>query len=232
MSTSTLDIPNFGGLPDLCAATLATAVQLRDVDEPKEDFEAFRARIKQLLADMESRAQQDGVPQQNIHLCKYALVALVDEVVLQSAWSFKDQWMGNPLQLEFFNDFNAGEEFYHRLDDLRHADDERTRDVLEVYYLCLVLGFMGKFADRSGLEKRATLIEGLARELSAAHTTTREGLSPAWKPQDVAPAQRRQWPMWVAPLVCVGFLTITYLTLSWILDGSVTDLLEALTPQK
>ena len=56
----------------------------------------------------------------------------------------KRHWLSEPLQIKLFDTFNAGEEFFSNLSELR-LRTTNNKDVLEIYYLCLSLGFKGKY---------------------------------------------------------------------------------------
>jgi len=58
----------------------------------------------------------------------------------------------------------AGEDFFKRLDDLRkHANSLQIADTLEVYLLCLLLGYQGRYGRIAPGELRNVSEELLAR---------------------------------------------------------------------
>ena len=65
----------------------------------------------------------------------------MDEAILNSPWQEKDQWKREQLQRVYYRTTDAGEEFFERLNRL----GLHQRDVREVYFLCLALGFMGRY---------------------------------------------------------------------------------------
>src|SRR5262245_60393242 len=81
---------------------------------------------------------------------RYALVAFLDETMA----AVSDSW--SPLQLDLFNELSAGEGFYDRIETMRAA---KNVDALEIYYLCLALGFQGKHRDLAGLERKKVLMD-------------------------------------------------------------------------
>jgi type VI secretion system protein ImpK len=113
----------------------------RDSASLPEDF--FDQAQATFLA-FERDALQAGVNSRMVHEAKYALVAFVDELVVGSTWTKKAEWMSQPLQLALFGEHLAGEGFYQHLSDLRQFGAQFI-DALEIYYLCLQLGFMGKY---------------------------------------------------------------------------------------
>ena len=72
----------------------------------------------------------------------FAVIAWADETILKhSTWKHHAEWNALPLQLEYFQTRNAGEEFFERLERLR----PEQKAIREVYYLCLGLGFSGRY---------------------------------------------------------------------------------------
>jgi type VI secretion system protein ImpK len=206
-------------LPDLCGDLLAFAMQLRRSADPG-DAEAMRQRIDEQFRALESKARQADVPQEDVQQAKYAIAAFIDEMILTSQWSLKDSWADKPLQLAYFNDFSAGEEFYNKIDTLRAA---KKNSVLEVYYLCLALGFRGKYVDLQGMEKKKVLIDSLLREIRGAAPAPGSGtLSPSWQPPDSAQGLGRRFPAWLVAAGCAIVLLGIYLALSGLL-GSLVD---------
>jgi type VI secretion system protein ImpK len=210
--------PVLAGMPDICADLLTFIQSIRKAADPGE-YEPFRAKAESLVAAMEQRAREADVPAPLIEQAKFALVGFLDETILQSNWALRDVWAGNPLQLQYFNEFNAGEEFYTKLEALRNADDPKKLDVLEVYFHCLALGFKGKYADLRGMEKIKVLTDSIAKELRKARTKGVEGLSPAWEPKDQSAGTVKEFPVWMVVVGCAGVLLVLYAVLHWYLGG-------------
>jgi len=101
---------------------------------------------------------------------------LLDETVQGSEWENKEPWVSHPLQLERFGRYDAGEEFFVRLEALRSRRDEKAA-VLEVYYLCLALGFRGRYQVQDQATVR-DLLQDLADDLSASDAGADAFLSP------------------------------------------------------
>ncbi len=77
-------------------------------------------------------------------LARYALVAWIDEVLVETPWDGRDWWSNNVLEVELFNTRECFEQFYVRAQE---ASTLTRRDALEVYYVCVVLGFRGLYRD-------------------------------------------------------------------------------------
>ena len=77
-------------------------------------------------------------------LAKYALASWIDEVLLDTPWAGHDWWSNNVLEVELFNTRLCNEQFYVRA---QQASSLPNRDSLEVFYVCVVLGFRGLYRD-------------------------------------------------------------------------------------
>lgn len=220
MTTDTLTTRSAAGLPDICADLLTFIQSIRKASDPGE-YDPFRSKAESLVSAMEQRARDADFPAPLIEMAKFALVGFLDETILQSNWALRDLWAGNPLQLQYFNEFNAGEEFYTKLETLRNADDPKKLDVLEVYFLCLALGFKGKYADLRGMEKIKVLADSISKELRKARSKA-DGLSPEWEPKDQNAGVVKEFPVWMVVVGCSAVLLVLYFLFSTIL-GNVTD---------
>lgn len=76
-------------------------------------------------------------------LAKYGLVSWVDEMLVDPEWEGGDWWKNNTLEQELFRSRQRFHEFYQRA---KEAHSRGYFNALEVYYLCVVLGFRGLYA--------------------------------------------------------------------------------------
>ena len=98
----------------------------------------------EVLTRFERQAKDSGFDTETTRNAEFALVAFLDEAVTGLPFADKESWLSNPLQSELFGLNSAGEDFFRRLEELRRRPQEHIQ-VLEIYYLCLVLGFKGKY---------------------------------------------------------------------------------------
>ncbi len=215
-------------LADLCAEVFAFAFQLRASKDPGTANDV-KHKVASLFADFEQKARTAGFKPESIQAAKYALTAFIDETVLSSKFPMKDEWAGSPLQLELFNDFAAGEEFYTKLKAIRGASDADRRDVVEVFFLCLTHGFKGMYIDLKGMEERRALLEQLAAELKENRAGDPVNLSPAWQPPDSLPRLVRATPTWLVPAICAVIVILLLLVLAVTSNVMAGGVVEALT---
>ncbi|MFO0740590.1 MAG: type IVB secretion system protein IcmH/DotU [Labilithrix sp.] len=174
-----------------CGEVLSVGAQLAEAPGlPSPDI--LKRRIQTLLEDMERRGLELGIQKRDLDDAKYAIVAFIDEQLFRAPWAGRQEWMLEPLQLVYFNENTAGEGFFQRLDQLER--DPQRLHVLEVFYLCLTLGFQGKYAVRGG-DGLSAVIDRLASMLARA-TPNGEVLSPHGVPVDAGRGgARREAPV-------------------------------------
>jgi type VI secretion system protein ImpK len=86
----------------------------------------------------ESEAQTHDAASWN--LAKYALVSWIDDLLISTPWSGRDWWESNSLEFAMFKTRDRATKFFVRG---KEAADMTRRDALEVFYLCVILGFRG-----------------------------------------------------------------------------------------
>ena len=112
-----------------------------------EDEKSFRRKVIEQLRASQENARRYEYSDAAVKSCVMALVAFLDEVVLNSTAASFEQWRGRPLQEELYGHSLLGDKFFDNLRRLLAQEDgEELADVLEVYYLCLLLGFRGRYA--------------------------------------------------------------------------------------
>src|SRR5262245_26077062 len=104
----------------------------------------MRRAIGELVKTLEEKGAQRGYRERQLQDAKFALTAFVDETVLAGGFPLREEWERYPMQLEYFKEALAGNKFFERLDWLL-KQGESEADVVEVYYLCLLFGFKGKY---------------------------------------------------------------------------------------
>ncbi len=142
----------------------------------------------------------------------------MDEIVLRSKFSIRDAWERRPLQLVLFGDQLAGENFFSMLESLR-AKGAAHVQVLEVFHMCLLLGFQGKYVIE-GLEKLNYLTARLGDEIAQMKGKS-AGFAPHWaRPDAIANRLRSDVPLWVVGAL-FGLMALSgYGVLNWMLQRS------------
>ncbi len=114
---------------------------LKSAEAKQPPHAQVQADIRRLLAESEGLVMRGLFPRDDYDQARFAVCAWVDEAILSSSWQQKNLWLNDQLQRLHFNTTDAGEEFFERLNAL----GLHRRAVREVYYLCLALGFTGRY---------------------------------------------------------------------------------------
>ena len=117
---------------------LALLDRINRDDKPSPQDE--RLRIRTLIDQAEALLGAGSEWQ----LAKYALASWADEMLVDAPWSGRDWWSNNVLEMELFNTRQCYDQFYVQA---KEASTLPQRDALEVFYVCVVLGFRGLYRD-------------------------------------------------------------------------------------
>jgi type VI secretion system protein ImpK len=204
-----------------CSECLTLILQLRaSID--LGDSRVLRERILSLLDNMERSCRDSGIAPEDIQMVKFALVAFIDETINTSDWVQKESWLSNPLQLDLFNRLDAGEEFFTRLDQLRERP-QANAEVLELYYMCMVLGFRGKYQLHEK-EKLRLLIEDTHSELRRISGKPPEELSPHGRPIDeIVEVVTKEVSLWVIGVTAAAVGLFFYIVFTFLITSNAEE---------
>ncbi|WP_223513057.1 type IVB secretion system protein IcmH/DotU [Pseudomonas sp. GL-R-26] len=189
---------------------------------------AFEASVDTFFKALERDARGANYSVEQVKDTQYALCAFLDESVLRSGDNeLRRHFELQPLQFRYFGVHLAGEGFFEKIDALR-GDVKQNLDVLEVYHLCLALGFEGKFS--LGQKDQLRYLANTLGQDIARFRKTPKALSPDWAlPDQVSQMLHHEVPLWLylalIALVCAG----VYLTLDWLLAKDVAALSEQIS---
>ena len=127
---------------------LTAIVRLRSNRQELSDSESFRFYMREAIKTAIQEARnQAGYNADDIKMATLALVGFLDESVLNTRNPIFADWPRKPLQEELFGIHMAGEIFFRNLEQLMgRSDSADLADLLEVHYLCLLLGFGGRYS--------------------------------------------------------------------------------------
>jgi type VI secretion system protein ImpK len=147
-----------GALALALQEALTATVRLRSNRQAISDETSFRAHIRQALQAAEWEGRKAGYSGEDVRLAIFAVVAFLDESVLNSGNRLLVNWPRKPLQEELFGGHVAGEIFFQNLRHLLGRDaSDHLADVLEVYQLCMLLGYRGRYSHAGGGELQAIM---------------------------------------------------------------------------
>ncbi len=164
-----------GGLVRCYGPLIYLAMRLRDGEEPTAEPVRFRQSILERLDRSRNNALQQGFQKGEISDADYAVTALLDETVLVREGSLRDAWIVRTLQLERYGTEQGGERFFELLRGGGASGSPRA-ELMELYLLCLMAGFAGKYQGDPMKLKRLT--EGLQSALKTKLGESPRALSP------------------------------------------------------
>ena len=173
-----------GGNPLLntpaASALLALVAQLRG-STTHADVNTLHTHVAQEIRNFESGARALGLSPETVLAARYALCSLLDETVLSTPWGADSPWANQTLLIEFHKEAWGGEKYFQILERLLQ-EPARNLDLLEFMYLCLALGFEGKYrVQERGRDALEQVKDNLYRVIRNYRGDFERGLSPHWR---------------------------------------------------
>src|SRR6185295_3628936 len=203
---------------DVLAAAAAPLLQLmarlRNTANAPDSGDLYQRTVRQIRV-FEQEARDKGVPLEQLRPAHYALCASLDDVVLSTPWGSSGSWGQRSLVSTFHQEVRSGERFF---DVLKQMCDNPGRflSVIELMYICMSLGFMGRYR----LERRGVGdISRIREETYAVIARQRKAAEPALAPHTKgvnAPYRPARFvvPLWVAAAAGLGVIGALFLWFS------------------
>ncbi|TYK65536.1 DotU family type IV/VI secretion system protein [Colwellia echini] len=173
------------------------------------------------IKEFDIKARNAGVKEDTVMVARYLLCTILDEAVLNTPWGAESAWNQRTLLGIFHKETAGGEKFFAILDRLRNNPSENI-DVLELIYICLSLGYEGKYrVVARGRDQLEQLRDDLFYIIRSYRGEYERSLSPCW--QGLANSRNtllNYVPMWVVASVVVGLMALTYSGFRYWLDQS------------
>ena len=205
------DLGALGGLNPLVEAAnpiLAAVPQIRHALR-HPDPPALRARLRQQIGSFERSAKAAGVTQWQLATARFALCAVIDDSAAATPWG--RDWGSRGLLVEIEHEASGAEKFFVLLEEA-WAKPSENRDLLELFSVCLALGFEGRYrGGEGGRQALSQLRAKLFGALSPDAAGTTPELSAHWRGADV---RARRVPgalaLWAATGGCAFVLAALY----------------------
>jgi type VI secretion system protein ImpK len=170
-----------------------------------------KAEIDRLVSNSQRICEKGNFSHEDYNLARFAVFAWIDEAILSSGWNEKNRWQAEQLQRIYYQTTDGGELFFDRLNTV----GLQQRDVREVYYLCLAMGFTGRHClagDDFLLDQlKSSNLKLLSGSSVGLPSLERSELFPeAYAAASGSGAPRRSgFPLFT--LLCLGFPVVLYL---------------------
>jgi type VI secretion system protein ImpK len=176
---------------------LALAARLRATTAHASQHE-LRCQLLARVGEFEATARASGLPRPKIIAARYVLCTFMDEVIATTPWGASGRWAERTLLQEFHEEAWGGDKAFKLLDRMGE-DVAANTDLLELFYVCIALGFEGRY--RGKPNGRAQLDAIAARLLQAIRPTigeqTARTLSLRWKGVEIPDRAVSAMPLWV-----------------------------------
>jgi type VI secretion system protein ImpK len=206
---------------------LTAVVRLRSNRQAVSDANSFRTHMREALKAADQEARKRGYSGDSVDSATFAVVAFLDESILNSRNPLFADWPRKPLQEEMFHEHMAGEVFFQKLQKLLgQTDSPELADVLEVYYLCVLLGFGGRYSGGNKGDLRA-IMDAVGDKIHRVRGRSVE-LSPSWMlPKESA--RRVGGDPWVRYLSytamgCIALAVVLFLIFKVSLGSGISEL--------
>lgn len=118
----------------LCVLDLLERISRNQASSPTEEANRILNYFRQAEAQIGEIQGWD--------LAKYAITSWIDDVLIEAPWDGRQWWQENSLEFTFFRTKDRATEFYLKA---KKASELTRRDFLEIFYICVVLGFRGLY---------------------------------------------------------------------------------------
>ena len=215
-----------GPVCDHASRLLSLAVHLQGADQV-EDTAELRRQCMELVREYQASLKAAEQTPDTVEIASYCVCALIDEIVLNSSWGESGHWAANSLLSEFHSQTWSGAYFFDLVATARRT---ANIDVMMLQYLCLSLGFKGKYrVEARGQEELDTLRDCLYHEICASRGSLGTPFEKSWEQKiRSGPGIARGVPIWVGAALSAMVLLVFYLGFSHRLDARAEPTLAAM----
>jgi type VI secretion system protein ImpK len=193
------------------------------------DVGGLYQRLVNEIKTFEAQAREHNIKPEIILSARYLLCSVLDEAVLNTPWGSESAWGQRTLLSVFHGETSGGEKSFLICDRMRQSPAENL-DILELFYICLNLGFEGKYRL---MNRGRDALEQLREELFSIIRRNRgeyeRALSPHWMGLGNTRNPITEYvPLWVVACLALAILFFSYSGFRYWLYSSATPVAEAL----
>lgn len=215
-------LPLLGQLNPLehaASGLLALITQLNN-SRHHPDANTLRNKVIGEIKQFQTAAIASDIDQETVFAARYVLCTVLDEAVLNTPWGSNSGWSQQNLLSTFHKEVSGGERFFQLLKKFGQ-NTSKNINILELMYLCLALGFEGRYRIVSGgRDKLAQIREWLYQLIRKERSNESRELSPHWRGvTDKRSPLMRFVPTWVFATAGVALLALLFAVLLFHLNG-------------
>nr|ELR5114459.1 type IVB secretion system protein IcmH/DotU [Providencia stuartii] len=136
--------------PMIDAATplLGMVLRMKAMSETPLSEKLYQQVVTDIIS-IEQQLQTQGYEPGAIVSFRYVLCTFIDETALGLGWDQQNDWVKQSLLVHFHNESWGGEKVFVLIERLL-GEPKRYLDLLEFIYLCLCLGYRGRYKVTTG----------------------------------------------------------------------------------
>ncbi|WP_193165782.1 type IVB secretion system protein IcmH/DotU [Microbulbifer hainanensis] len=205
---------------------LAAVIKLRNTMK-HDNAPDLHKRLTREIQSFEQEAKQLSLAPETVLTARYLLCTVVDEVVLSTPWGTASGWSQHSLLSLFHKETFGGEKCFAILQRLLETPGSHL-ELLELFYLCLSLGFQGKYRlVQRGHEQLEQIRDNLYQTIERHRPSMERDLAPHWQGCVERKSRLIHYiPLWVIASVVFGVLVLTYTGFRWWLYQGATPVAE------
>jgi type VI secretion system protein ImpK len=188
----------------------------RHVDDPV----TLRNALAHGVRDFVAQAGSAGIAPERVMAARYVLCTMIDEAAADTPWGGSGVWARNSLLAMFHNETWGGEKVFQLMARLAEKP-EANRDLLELIYCALVLGFEGRYrVIDNGRAQLEAVRDKLAQIIKQQRGDHAPALAQHWQGQTT---KRREALSWLPLTVVAAVATLVLVALHLALSSSLSD---------
>ena len=216
-------------LIDAATPLLGLVIRIRRL----ADYQAVESLYQQVVDDIaavDRELVEQGYDRPVVVAYRYVLCAFIDEAVLGTDWGAHSVWSQHSLVSRFHNETWGGEKVFSILARMEQ-EPTRYREMLAFIFLCLCLGFEGRYkVMENGRDEYEQIVRGLHEQL--------QGLRQDQDPEPLADGRlnvtpsgnrlRSGLPLWGIGGLFLAIMAGIYSLYNMALNERITDVLRVL----
>lgn len=161
---------------------------------PSNSVEQLRLDVENLFRQFSNNLKQQGMGDEVLLTARYLLCCLIDELVLSTPWGIDSPWSQQTLLGKYHNETSGGEKFFLIANKLMEHP-QHNLDLIELSYVCLSLGFKGKYRLSQTGDSDINHICNMLYQAIALYRPVAAELSPHWHAAPaIAPSIEKRIP--------------------------------------
>lgn len=219
---------NDNPLIDAATPLLGMALRVRKLAYCDNVEAMYRQAVEEVKA-IEVELAESNFEHPVIIAYRYVLCSFIDEAIMSTPWGADSVWAEHSLLTRFHNETWGGEKVFTILARLE-SDPDRYRTLLEFIFLCLTLGFEGRYkVMEKGREEYEKVLNKLHQQLRQHEDDEKISLTrPVDNIQKSRYSHANSFPLWGIFAGTASIITLAFTIYSLLLSNKTSYVLQQL----